>query len=509
MANGKLVISGDNVKLTLPSDCGLSALTIAGDNAAITIPEGIALETVTVSGNNAEVTNSGTISTLVCGDTCTIVNGGTISALTINAEKCGVTNNADATINSITINGKDSTITNGGIVNSVGFYADSTFTNNGIVSTTGDATSMRIWTDDVTVTVDNNGEIKNDQYYVYWIEVNNAKFIVNDYVNAKYSVTSSMHIELVVTQSGDNTYSGSSIDRVSVWNGKVPTKMPDSLVVDGKTCTIHVNDAAAFAYLSTLFKDWTGLYTDGNGNEYSNYVNGKGSNYYYGGRWTIFLDADIDLNNKNIDPVTIKFPTATGTPTFDGQSHTIKNAVIITDPSTENEAGLFNAGHSCIKNLKLDSIHVTGSCIKNSNAGVLTGSAHSGVYNIIITDSSVTGGKYTGGVVGYGYTDVTNCHLTNVEVKGGYKMGGIIGYICASSGTGDVTGNTLTYCTVDGIVDNLGNEVFAGGKSEHIIGKLVGNYDCNGACTDNTVTNMITSATNDIGKIEAGKSVTQ
>lgn len=108
--------------------------------------------------------------------------------------------------------------------------------------------------------------------------------------------------------------------------------------------------------------------------------------------------------------------------------------------------------------------------------------------------------------MGYGYTSITGCNLNSVTVKGGYKLGGLIGYICASKGyNNDVTGNTLTDCTVDGI----GGGVYAGGKSEYIIGKLVGNYNCNGTCNNNTVTNMTTSATANIGKIESGMTVMQ
>ena len=101
---------------------------------------------------------------------------------------------------------------------------------------------------------------------------------------------------------------------------------------------------------------------------------------------------------------------------------------------------------------------------------------------------------------------MTNCELTNCVVKGGYKLGGIIGYICASGeNTGDVTGNTLTGCTVDGI----GGGVYAGGKDKYIVGQVVGNYNCDGTCNNNTITNMTTSATAAIGEIEEGKTVTQ
>ena len=278
-----------------------------------------------------------------------------------------------------------------------------------------------------------------------------------------------------------------------------------TLKPDGANSKIIVSDKDGFLNLTMLFENWTALFTDGNGNEFSNYANGAGGDYYYGHRWTISLEADIDLNNATIDPVTIKHPLQSGAPSFEGNNHTIKNAKIVTDAATENEAGLFNASGVSFKDLKLDNIHVTGSNIGNSTAGVLAGSvtADQGVQNITITNSSVTNGKYTGGVVGYGYTDVLNCTLTNVTVKGGYKLGGLIGYICASSGNGDVTGNTLTDCTVDGI----GGGVYAGGKTEYVIGKLVGNYNCDGDCGSNVVTDMTSSVTELIGKTETGWTV--
>lgn len=278
---------------------------------------------------------------------------------------------------------------------------------------------------------------------------------------------------------------------------------------DGYSSTITVYSKEGLLYLNTLFDNWVACFTDGSGGEYSNYVpvnGGKGEDYYYSGRWTIVLDADIDLNNDTIAPVAIKHPVSADTPTFNGNNHTIKNAKIVMDATAENAAGLFDASSVAFKDLKLDNIQVTGSNVGNSTAGVLSGSCNFPIDNITITNSSVTGGKYTGGVVGYGYTSITNCTLTNVTVKGGYKLGGIIGYICASGkNTGDVTGNTLTGCTVDGI----GGGVFAGGKDKYIIGKVVGNYNCNGTCNNNTITGMTTSATANIGEIEAGKTVTQ
>lgn len=266
---------------------------------------------------------------------------------------------------------------------------------------------------------------------------------------------------------------------------------------------ITIDSKEELLNLSKLLGNWKALFaTKGDGSNYGDYAN---YHYYYylTQAWKAVLTTDVDFGGAKIDPINLGLLSE-----LDFQGHTIKNAVIVTDSTTENEAGLFIGNYCGMKNLKLDNIHVTGSNVGNSTAGVLAGSCNQnmGIDNVTITNSSVTGGKYTGGVIGYGYTDVINCSLTNVTVKGGYKLGGVIGYICASgSAVGDVTGNTLKDCAVDGI----GGSIYAGGKDKYIIGKVVGNYNCNGTCNNNTITNMTTSATANIGEIEAGKTVTQ
>ena len=310
-------------------------------------------------------------------------------------------------------------------------------------------------------------------------------------------------------------YTGSDADYIKVTDGNNVTiennimgSSYGSLIIapNGTNSQIIVSDKEGLLKLPELFANWTTEFTDGNGNGWINYANGAGKDFYYSHYWTIKLEADIDLNNETIDPIIIKHPVSTGAPAFDGNNHTIKNAEIVTDATAENAAGLFNSPYVSFKNLKLDNIHVTGSNVGNSNAGILSGVANGNVQNITITNSSVTGGKYTGGVVGSGYTNVRNCTLTNCVVKGGYKLGGIIGYICTENDTaGNVTGNTLTDCEVNGI----GNGVFAGGKSEYIMGRVVGHYNCNGTCNNNTITNMATSATANIGKIQSGCNVVE
>ena len=263
--------------------------------------------------------------------------------------------------------------------------------------------------------------------------------------------------------------------------------------------TITVSDKDGLLKLPTLVSEWAALFSDGTGTTYTNYANGKGADYYYDWTWKIVLTADIDFGGATIDPINLGKKLV-----FDGQGHTIKNAVIVTDSTTENEAGLFNGAQCGFTNLKLDNIQVTGSNVGNSCVGVLSGSCNKAISNVTVTNSSAINGKYTGGVVGYGYTDITGCALANVTVKGGYKMGGLIGYICASgSNTGDVTSNSLTGCTVEGC------GTFAGGKDKYVVGMLVGNYNTDGDCGANTITNMTTSATGMVGETETGKTVGQ
>ena len=264
---------------------------------------------------------------------------------------------------------------------------------------------------------------------------------------------------------------------------------------DAAARTLTINSKDEFLKLSTLDAKWNEFFSNGQGTEFENFMienGGKGTDFYYKWEWTIKLNTDIDFENATLNaPISVtKFGY------FDGQNHTIKNVKI--------QDGLFVASSTKLQNIKLDNIHVTAGYDGNSTAGILASDCNGGIDNITIANSSVVGGKYTGGVVGYGYTYVTNCTLTNCVVKGGYKCGGVIGYICASNADGhNVTGNTLTNCTV------VAAPQHADGKSEFILGKVVGNYNCNGTCADNVINNMTTTATALIGKIEAGNVVNE
>ncbi len=218
-----------------------------------------------------------------------------------------------------------------------------------------------------------------------------------------------------------------------IWDGVVPAEMPETLVVDGATQTIHVKDAAAFAYLSTLSAKWAEFYTDGNGTTYTNYANGAGADYYYSSKWTVSLEANIDLNNHPIEPVRLMIGESTGASAFKGNNHFIRNVNTTT--------GLF------ADNNRISYADLTLVNIKATN-GALTGSSNTSIKNVTVKNSTISGVDYVGGLVGYIYGDVTNCKVVNSSVVGTKEVGGLIGYIASTSGENVVLGNEVNNVTV-------------------------------------------------------------
>ena len=228
----------------------------------------------------------------------------------------------------------------------------------------------------------------------------------------------------------DNQYDANAA--FSVWNGVVPTEMPDSLVVDGATQTVHVKDAAAFAYLSTLSADWVTLYSDGQGTTYTNYANGAGANYYYSGNWKVSLEADIDLNNHDLAPVDIVFGQSTGATAFNGNGHTIRNI----------NAGLFKDGtRASFSNLTLENVKATN--------GALAGIVNHSVTDVTVKNATISGVDYVGGLVGKTYSSVTRCKVIDSSVLAtGKEAGGLIGYAEANSLGSTITNNVVNNVTV-------------------------------------------------------------
>ena len=220
----------------------------------------------------------------------------------------------------------------------------------------------------------------------------------------------------------------------SVWDGAVPAEMPETLVVDGDTQTVHVKDAAAFAYLSTLSAKWVDLYTDRNGTTYTNYANGAGANYYYSGQWTVSLDANLDLNNHPIAPINIMFGQGTGATAFNGNGHYITNINTTT--------GLFADGtRAHYMNLVLENVKATN--------GALAGASNSSIDRVTVINASISGDDYVGGLVGKTYSSVTNCKVIDSSVVAtGKEAGGLIGYAEANSKGSVIANNVVNNVTV-------------------------------------------------------------
>lgn len=550
------IANGGNVKLT--DDVAL--------NTAIEIPTGavvnLDLNGKTIFGAGVDA-NGNKVNTIVNNGTMTI-KGGTISSTGI----CGgpaIYNEGNLTLENVTINGAPSNIaagktasytvnTNGDgstlVVNNANISGRGAIgatngtkvvINGGTYCTPEAAWGHAVYANDLGTEVTINGGTFSEGYAMtannwgmYQIYAHNkAKVIVNggdfsqewDCANG-YDLCTASGGEIVIkggifaddpsNQNGKNYVADGCVVvdnengtyTVSNLNGEVVEiygLVLDQTVADGESRgTIYVNSKEALLNVSKLWANWETLFTNGQGNSYFEYVlenGGKGVNYYYNWTWNVELKVSVDFEGEQITPINLGKLGL-----FNGNGNTISNAKIVADATIENHAGLFVANATSMKNLKLDNIQVVGSNVGDSSAGILSAGCNNYISNIDITNSSVTGGKYTGGVIGYGYCNISDCDLTNVTVKGGYKLGGLIGYICASPDkVGNVTGNTLTDCTVDGI----GGGVYAGGKDKYIVGKVVGNYNCNGTCKDNIVTNMTTSATANIGKIEDGKVVVE
>ena len=207
------------------------------------------------------------------------------------------------------------------------------------------------------------------------------------------------------------------------------------------------------------------------------------------------LGADIDLNN-----IELSAPLNIYAETFDGCNKTISNATI-TNTASNGEASLFRVHDvvkSTFKNVIIKNITVVGGYEGNFNAGVVFGmTSGTDVSGVKVVDSSVVGGKYTGAIVGYAYGNVDNCAVENTTVNGGYKVGGITGYIFNPNSS--VTNNSLTGVTVKA-------DPVISGKTA-IIGKIVGNWNTDGNCYDNSFADGVTNASDDIGHVETGKTV--
>ena len=158
---------------------------------------------------------------------------------------------------------------------------------------------------------------------------------------------------------------------------------------------------------------------------------------------TIYLGADLDLNNVEWTPIGNNANPFRGN--FDGQNHTVSNLVV----NNEGWAGLIgHAGLSVgsdIKNVKVKNATINS----NRMAGVIVGQLYGNIDNCHVSNATITvvpnavaggydNGDKVGGIVGWigdngNNRSLTNCTVENATIKAYRDLGGIAGYAAKST----------------------------------------------------------------------------
>lgn len=203
----------------------------------------------------------------------------------------------------------------------------------------------------------------------------------------------------------------------------------------------------------------------------------------YAGR-TVYLGADIDLNNATWTPIGLNADDAKKFKgTFDGQNFTIKNfKVAIGD--VYQAAGFFGALNGTAKNFTIDGATISSqstgnaSNITDNGVAVVAGSIYpsGSIENVTVRNSSAKSLHYVAGIAGYVEKGaIKNCtvessefvctpHLkTNSETDydNGDKAGGIVGHMDANSNVENCSVSNVTikgYRELGGIVGYAGNK---------------------------------------------------
>ncbi|MBO5938402.1 MAG: hypothetical protein J6Q82_02745 [Clostridia bacterium] len=219
-----------------------------------------------------------------------------------------------------------------------------------------------------------------------------------------------------------------------------------------------------------------------------------GKDHTFAGK-KIVLTKDIDATGVTLLPLATYFAGD-----FDGQGHTITGATV-------NGAGLIAdtlLGGGVIQKVSFDGVTVNN---QSGNAGILAGSliadrgAKINITQINVTNSSVTGTGYAGGLIGSikvtesktsGVIDVSKIYsqVTVTSSANNTAVGGLIGYAEVKGTSRDVS---VTLNLEDAIVDS---KLSGGNKRAGVVGYFLGDaaIPANGGSTDiNNTKNNITT----------------
>lgn len=242
---------------------------------------------------------------------------------------------------------------------------------------------------------------------------------------------------------------------VSVWDGTAATDFAGGRGTQEKPYLIET--AAQLAYLAQSVNSGT-----------------ISSNQYFS------LEADLNLSRLPWTPIGTKEHLFYGT--FSGNAHTISN-LYINAPSADYQ-GLFGlATYSEVQNLCLTDISVTGNEYvggivgRNSNYKDTTSSG--GIIRDCNVSGSVTGNKCVGGACGHGGTFSRCINQAKVFANSGYA-GGIAGYgesnLCINHGEVDTYGSCAGGIAGCGNTRNCMNTGSIGGNAADYVGGIAGNY---------------------------------
>jgi len=241
-----------------------------------------------------------------------------------------------------------------------------------------------------------------------------------------------------------------------IWDGSISSH----LHVENKT--IYIYTPADFIALHDL---WDKYEDDGH--------------HGYDG-YTILLMNDIDLNNRNIQPLTIGWTDSHRFGgRFDGQGHTIKNVYI---GGEEDDRGLF--GWMCggdVLNLKLVNVYIHAGDGGNEHVGALCGKmenhsliSHCAVINCTVSTWDPDDDDEVGVFCGYMANDknvIEYCY-TDATVMGDTQVGGIVGKVEKNDGDDK---SEIHHCYFRGTIQH-GDEYFGAIAGERYSNPVYSNF---------------------------------
>lgn len=223
-------------------------------------------------------------------------------------------------------------------------------------------------------------------------------------------------------------------------NPEIPEVVADGVLKTGKVYSI--TNANGLAWISDQ--------TSANINDFA----GK----------TIELGADIDMNNKTVQPIKLWSPE--NPVTFDGAGHTIKNMKF-----RGTYKSLIESTTGTVKNLTIDGMTGTLTTGESRRFSGLVGNSYGNFENVHVKNVKLsTGDGRIGAIVGiHNGGSLINCSVENAEITGAWSVGGMVGAV------NETPGFHYKNCVVKNV--KVTNTHGYGGVYDKMVGVIVGNIN--------------------------------